>query len=93
MYLLVILYRNHNILLLTLLLYIFYHDFTLIMLKDVWVSKSKKVYVFLFFEHFEHMNPFLWNILNFIKKIEMIWWTFDKEKRFLKQKTTCLHAF
>jgi hypothetical protein len=42
------------------------HDYkfkTIIMFKDVWVSKFKKVYVFLFFECFEHMDPFLWNIL------------------------------
>jgi hypothetical protein len=34
----------------------------IIVLKDVWVSKSKNVDVFLFFECFEHMDPFLWNI-------------------------------
>ncbi len=72
------------------------HDYKfkiVIVLMDVWVSKSKSVYVFLFFECFEHMDPFLWNILNFFFKIEMIWWTFDKEKGLLKQKTTCLHVF
>jgi hypothetical protein len=40
------------------------------------------IYVFLFFECFEQMDPFLWNILNFYKRIEMIWWTFDKGKNF-----------
>jgi hypothetical protein len=42
-------------------------------LKDVQVSKSKMVYIFLFFECFEHVDPFLWNILKFTKKIETIW--------------------
>jgi hypothetical protein len=27
------------------------------------------------------------------KKIEMIWWTFDKEKRVLKQKKPLIHMF
>jgi hypothetical protein len=40
------------------------------MLKDIWVSKSKKTYVFLFFECFEHMDPFLWNVLKFSKKLK-----------------------
>jgi len=51
------------------------HDYkfkTIIMLKDIQVLKSKKVYVFLFFECFEHIDPFLWNI-KVHKKIEMIW--------------------
>jgi hypothetical protein len=29
--------------------------------------KSKKVYVLLFFDCFEHTDPFLWNILKFKK--------------------------
>jgi len=29
-----------------------------------------KKYVFLFFECFEHMDPFLWNILQFTKKLK-----------------------
>jgi hypothetical protein len=44
------------------------HDYKfkiIIMFKDDWVSKSKSIYVFLFFEFFEHMDPFLWNILKF----------------------------
>ncbi len=55
------------------------HDYKLkiiIVLTEVWISKSKNVYVFLFFECFEHMDPFLWNILKLQKKIEMIWGTF-----------------
>jgi hypothetical protein len=39
------------------------HKFKIIkMFKDIRISKSKRVYVFLFFECFEHMDPFLWNI-------------------------------
>ncbi len=37
------------------------HDYkfkTIIVLKDVQISKSKKVYVFLFFENSEHMDFF-----------------------------------
>ncbi len=46
------------------------HDYKfkiIIVFKDVWVWKSKSVYVFLFSECFEHMDPFLWNILKFKK--------------------------
>ncbi len=46
---------------------------TIIVLKDIGVLKSEKAYVVQFFECFEHMDPFLWNILKFTKKIEMIW--------------------
>jgi hypothetical protein len=42
---------------------------TIILFKDVWVSKSKGIYVFLFFKCFECMDFFLWNILNFTKKL------------------------
>jgi len=50
------------------------HDYKfkiIIVLKDVWVPKCKSVYVFMFFECFEHMDPFFWNILKFTKKL--IW--------------------
>jgi len=49
------------------------HDYKfkiIIMFKDIWVLKSKRVYVFLFLECFEHMNPFLWNILKFTRKLK-----------------------
>jgi hypothetical protein len=49
------------------------HDYkfkTIIVLKDVQISKSKKNYVFLFFENFEHMDLFLWNILKFTIKLK-----------------------
>jgi hypothetical protein len=71
------------------------HDYkfkTIIVFKDVWVLKFKRVYAFLFFECFEHMDPFLWNILKFTKKIQMIWCKFDKKKYFyIKQKKTHVH--
>jgi hypothetical protein len=44
----------------------------IIMLKAIWISKSKRIYVFSFFECFEHIDPFLWNILKFIKKLKWI---------------------
>jgi len=37
---------------------------------DIRILKSKKICVYLFFECFEHMDPFLWNILNFTKKMK-----------------------
>jgi len=43
------------------------HDYefkVILMLKDVWVSKSKNVNVYVFFECFEHMGPLLWNKLS-----------------------------
>jgi hypothetical protein len=45
------------------------HDYKfkiIIVLKDVWVSKSKNVYIIFIFEFFEHMDPFLWNILKLV---------------------------
>jgi len=71
------------------------HDYQfkiiIIILKDVRVSKFKHVHVF-YFECFEHMDPFVWNILKVTKKL-MIWWTFDKKKGFWNKKTTCPHVF
>jgi hypothetical protein len=49
------------------------HDYkfkTIIVIKDVQISTSKNVNVFFFFENFEHMDPFLWNILKFTKKLK-----------------------
>jgi hypothetical protein len=44
------------------------HDYKIIIvLKDVWVSKSKSIHVVLLFECLEHMDLFLWNILKFTK--------------------------
>jgi len=68
----------------------FYCVFTL---KDVWVSKSKSIYVFLFFECFEHMDPFLWNILKFTKKLKWIGEHLIRKNDFWNKKTTCPHVF
>jgi len=71
------------------------HDYKftiIILLKDVWVSKLKKVYVFLFFECFEHMDP-LWNILNFIKKLKWFGEQLIRKKDFWNKKTTYPHVF
>jgi hypothetical protein len=69
-----------------------YYKFKIIvMLKDVWASKFKSVYVFLFFECFEHMDPFLWNVLKFTKNWNDLV-NIYKEKKLLKQKnhmSTC----
>jgi hypothetical protein len=49
------------------------HDYkfkTIIVLKDVQISKSKNVYIFSFFENFEHTDPFLWNTLKFTKNLK-----------------------
>jgi hypothetical protein len=72
------------------------HDYkfkTRIMLEDVWISKSKNVYVFLFFEIFEHMDPFLWNILKFAKKLKQFGEHLINKNDFWNKKTTCPHAF
>ncbi len=72
------------------------HDykFKIIMVfKNVWVSKSKNVNVFLFFECFEHMDPVLWNILNFTKKLKWLGELLIRKKTFETKKTTCPHAF
>jgi hypothetical protein len=72
------------------------HDYkfkTRIMLKDIWVLKSKKAYVFFFFEFFEHMNPFSWNILRFTKKLKWFGEHLIKEKNFWYKKITDPHAF
>jgi len=72
------------------------HDYkfkTIIMLKDVWVSKSKIVYVFLFFKCFEHMDPFLWNILKFTQKLKWFGEHLIRKKDFWNKKNTCPHVF
>jgi hypothetical protein len=77
--------------------FILNHDYKfkiIIVLKDVWASKSKKVYVFLFFECFEHMDPFLWNILKFTKKLKWFGEHLIRKKCFWnKKKTTCPCTF
>jgi hypothetical protein len=47
--------------------FILNHDYKfkiIIVWKDIQVLKFKMIHVFLFFECFEHMDPFSWNILN-----------------------------
>jgi hypothetical protein len=77
--------------------FILNHDYkfkTIIVLKDVWISKSKRVYAFLFFKCFEHMDPFLWNILKFTKKLKWFGEHLIRKKYFWNKKTTCIpHAF
>jgi hypothetical protein len=69
------------------------HKFkTIIMLKDIRVSKSKRIYVFFLGMFWTH-GSFLVKYIEVHQKIETIWWTFDKEKGLLKQKTTCSHVF
>jgi hypothetical protein len=60
------------------------HDykFKTIMFKNIQVLKSKMVYVFLFFECFEHMDLFLWNILKFTKKLNQFGEHLIKENDF-----------
>jgi hypothetical protein len=63
----------------------FNHDYkfkTIIVFKDIRILKSKRVYVFLFFECFEHMDPFLCNILKFTKKLKTFGEHLIKEKNF-----------
>jgi hypothetical protein len=49
--------------------------------------------LFLFFECFEHMDPFLWNILKFTKKLKRFGKHLIKEKDIWYKKTTCPHFF
>jgi hypothetical protein len=54
--------------------------------------QNLKGYMFFFFGMFWTHGSFFVEYIKVHKKIEMIWWTFDKEKRFLKQKnhmSTC----
>jgi len=65
------------------------HDYKfkiIIVLKDVWVSKSEIAYVIYFFWMFWTYGSLLVEYIKVHEKFEMIWWTFDKEKGFLKQK-------
>jgi hypothetical protein len=76
--------------------FILNHDYkfkTMIMLKDVRVSKYKWVYVFLFFECFEHLDLFLWTILNFTKKLKWFCEHLIRKNDFWNKETTCPHAF
>jgi hypothetical protein len=63
------------------------------MFKAIWISKFKRIYVFSFFECFEHIDPFLWNILKFTKKFKWIGEHLIRKKDFWNKKTTCSHGF
>jgi hypothetical protein len=72
------------------------HDYKfkiIIVFKDIWILKSKRAYVFLFFECFEHMDLFLWSILKFTKKLKQFGKHLIRENDFWCKKTTCPHAF
>jgi hypothetical protein len=62
------------------------------MLKDVQILKSKRVYVFLFLEYFEHMDPFLWNILKFTKKLKWFYEHLIRKSTF-ERKKPLVHMF
>ncbi len=66
---------------------------TIIVLKYVWVSKSKRIYVFLFFELSKHMDPFLWNILKLKKNLKWFGKHLIRKNDFWNKKTTCPHVF
>jgi hypothetical protein len=69
------------------------HKFkTIIMLKDVWISKSIKICIFIFWIFGTHGSFFV-EYIGVHKKNEIIWWTFDNEKRFLKQKNHLFTCF
>jgi len=50
------------------------------------------IYIYIFGMSWTH-GSLLVEYIEVHQKNEMIWWTFDKEKRHLKQKTTCPHVF
>jgi len=54
------------------------------MFKDIQVLKSKRVYVLFFFWMFWTYGSILVEYIKVHKKIETIWWTFDKGKGLLK---------
>jgi hypothetical protein len=66
---------------------------TVIMFENVWILNFKRVYIFLVFEYFEHMDPFLWVYQSSKKKFEMILWTFERKKDFWSGKPTYPHVF
>ncbi len=66
---------------------------TIIVFKDVLISKSKKVYVFLFFECFEHMDPFLLEYIKVHKKLNWFGEHLIRKNDFWNKKPTCPHAF
>jgi len=72
------------------------HDYkfkTIIVLNDMQILKSKKAYIFQFFECFAHMDLVLWNILKFTKKLKWFGEHLIREIYFWYIKPTCPHAF
>jgi hypothetical protein len=71
------------------------HDYkfkTIIMFKDVWISKSKKIYAFFFGMFWTH-GSLLMESIKVHKKNETIRWTFDNEKKLLIQKNHMCACF
>jgi hypothetical protein len=63
------------------------HDYKnkiIIMLKDVGISKSKSIYIYIYIWIFWTYGSILVEYIKVHKEIEMILWTFDKEKKLLK---------
>jgi len=60
-------------------------------------NQNLKAYMHFYFLNFWTHGSLLVEYIKVHKNIEMIWWTFDKEKRLLKQKndlfTTLLECF
>jgi hypothetical protein len=52
----------------------------------------KGIYI-LVFECFEHMDPFLWNILKFTKKLKQFGEHLIMKKDFWNKEITCAHVF
>jgi hypothetical protein len=69
--------------------FILHHDYKfkiIIVIKGIWVSKSKTIYVIFIFWMFWTYGSLLVEYIKVHKKFEMIWQTFDKEKKLMKQK-------
>jgi hypothetical protein len=74
--------------------FILNHDYkfkVIIAFKYAWASKFKKVYVFLIVECFKHMDPFLWNILKFTKKLKRFGEYLIRKKNFWNKKKSHVH--
>jgi len=70
-----------------------YYKFKIIIVfKDVWISKSKSIYVFVFLNVWRH-GSFLVKYIKVHQKFEMIWWTFDKGKKKVETKKPHVHMF
>jgi len=70
------------------------HKFeTIIMLKEIWVAKSKKGMSFYFLTVLNTWILFLGNILTFTKKLKQFDEHLIMKKDFWNKKTTCPHVF